>query len=174
MVERFPSGKEYIELTDAHTDFGAVRSVVRVIRSLRAEKNIAPAKFIQAEVTSEKYKDQLKASSNIIKEMARLDSLKINAETGAHNREGTVGYVLPEFDIDMTIDFGSAIDPEKERERLQKEIDNVAPYVVGLEKKLKGEFAKKAPKAVVEAEEKKFAEAKEKLEKLEEQMKTLG
>jgi valyl-tRNA synthetase len=66
------------------------------------------------------------------------------------------------------------IDVEKEKIRIQKEIDTVAPYVLIQEKKLKNEqFVANAPAAVVDIERKKLAEAKEKLSKLHEQLASL-
>jgi valyl-tRNA synthetase len=63
------------------------------------------------------------------------------------------------------------VDMEKEKKRIQKEIDKVTPYVESLEKKLKNKkFTSSAPKAVVEVEQKKLEEAISKLEKLRSQL----
>ena len=77
-------------------------------------------------------------------------------------------------DCDVFIDVAGAIDVDAEKARLQKEIDNVAPYVAAQEKKLgnKG-FVDNAPAEVVEGEKQKLAEAKEKLEKLQNQLDSL-
>jgi valyl-tRNA synthetase len=148
-------------------DFEIIRNVIISIRSLRAEKNIEPKKKLALYIKSGEHDALLKENEHVILHLANLESVVYTKDTP----NNTVPFVVE--GVEGCLDLAGAVDPKKERERLQKEIDNVAPYVVSLEKKLGGEFAKKAPKAVVEAEEKKLAEAKEKLEKLEEQMKNL-
>ena len=66
------------------------------------------------------------------------------------------------------------IDLDKEKARLQKEIDQVNNFIKGLTKKLDNkEFVKNAPKEVVQKEEIKLKDQKDKLAKLEEQLKNL-
>ena len=56
---------------------------------------------------------------------------------------------------------------DKERARLQKEIDNIAAYVVSLGRKLSsGGFVDNAPVEVITKEREKLREAEDNLEKL--------
>jgi len=66
------------------------------------------------------------------------------------------------------VPLGGAIDLEEERSRIEKKVDDLEKYLIGIDKKLgnKG-FIKKAPKEVVQKEE-------EKRKKFEDQLKTLN
>ena len=56
---------------------------------------------------------------------------------------------------------------DKERARLQKEIDNIASYVLSVRRKLSsGGFVDNAPPEVIEKEREKLREAEDSVEKL--------
>jgi len=102
--------------------------------------------------------------------LARIDNLNISNKKKAVAQ--AVGFVAGGYEI--FVDLAGVVDFSKEKERIQKEIDAVAPYVGSVEKKLSNkEFVKNAPKEVVEGEKKKLEEAKEKLEKLNQQLNNL-
>ena len=138
-------------------DFEAIRSVITSIRSLRSEYKIEPAKKIGVYLNAGKKENLFKDSEAIIKSLARLEKLEF-VESGA----------------EIALDLAGAVDAEKEKPRLEKEIAEITKYISGLENKLSNqEFVNNAPKLVVEKEQAKLAEAKDKLEKLEEQLKAL-
>ena len=67
------------------------------------------------------------------------------------------------------------VDLDKERERLQKELDNALNMVKRTEGKLSNEsFVARAPEAVVNAEKEKLEKYREMAAKLEENLKALG
>lgn len=67
------------------------------------------------------------------------------------------------------------VDLDKERERLQKELDNARNMVQRTEGKLKNEsFVARAPEAVVNAEREKLEKYRAMAAKLEENLKALG
>ena len=166
MVEKWPAYAK-ASAGKPESDFEMVKQIVVGIRSLRSEYNIPPVKKLNIAVNGGEKQILIEESIEIIKALARVENIEFVSE----KPDGAVGFV--ESGIEVFIDLAGSVDTEKEKERLAKEIDNVEPYVVSLEKKLAGDFAKKAPEAVVEAEKKKFAEAKEKLEKLKEQLSAL-
>jgi valyl-tRNA synthetase len=167
MVEKLKFSEELGELCSkevkvkkeqtAYRDFEIVRNIITGIRSLRAEYKIEPAKKIGANINVGKNKKLIKENEEIVKSLARLEKLEF-VESGA----------------EISLDLVGAVDAEKERPRLEKEIAEIKKYVSGLENKLSNkEFVGNAPKAVVEKEQVKLSEAKVRVEKLEEQLKAL-
>ena len=68
-----------------------------------------------------------------------------------------------------------AIDVEKEKEEIQKELDYTKGFLKSVKKKLENErFVSNAPAQVVEMEKKKQSDAEAKIKTLEESLKNLG
>ncbi|MBU1895576.1 valine--tRNA ligase [Patescibacteria group bacterium] len=165
MVEKWPESKKKNFVCDDDlylSGYNLIRDIITGIRSLRAEYKIEPAKKIIVYISKNKL---ITENAEVIKVLARVEEIKDLSE----KPEGAVGFT--QGAIEACIDLAGSVDTEKETKRIQKEIDKVSPFVLGLEKKLSNkEFAKNAPKEVVEKEKQKLNEAKEKLEKLGEQL----
>ena len=94
----------------------------------------------------------------VIVALARLESVSVASVV--ERTKSMVTFVVGK--IEVNVDLVGAINLEKEKARLEKEINHVAPFVQSLKKKLANkEFLKNAPKEVVEGERKKLDEAKE-------------
>ncbi len=166
MVEKYPFiENNSINENNANT-FVTLQHIITQIRALRTEYKIEAAKKIKANFVAEN-ENLIIENKAIFLRLANLEDLSINAE----KTEGAISFV--ESGIEVYLDFSSAVDIEKERARLQKEIALIAPYVKSLEAKLAGDFATSAPAPIVEKERAKLAEAMEKLEKLQAQISTL-
>ena len=86
--------------------------------------------------------------------------------------ETAIGFVVG--GVEVFVDMAGLVDVEKEKIRLQGELDQVNKYLIGLESKLaNAEFVQNAPAAVVEKEQQKLVETKDKKEKLEKQLQQL-
>ncbi len=162
MVEKYPVVKESPS-GDEQIPFFTLQRIVTQIRALRTEYKIEPAKKIKANFVG-KGLQVVEENKAIYMRLANLEDLQINAEKS----EAAISFV--ESGIEVYLDLSSAVDSEKERARIEKEIATVAPYVISLETKLAGDFATSAPAPIVEKERAKLAEAKEKLEKLQSQL----
>lgn len=157
MVQEFPDARIESVPKDVGLFEGFVIRFITNIRSLRAEYKVEPAKKIGAFINVGKQENLLKENEEIIKALARLEKLEFT-QSGA----------------EVSLDLAGAVDKEKEKPRLEKEIGEIKKYVSGLENKLSNkEFVKNAPKEVVEKDKEKLSEAKSKLEKLEEQLKNI-
>jgi len=167
MVEKFPENTEYNEQV-VTADFNNLQCIITKIRNLRAEKGIPPVKKIDAFVKTGENTKFVEENSESMKSLARIENLLFVDTFG----ENMVTFV--EGGIEMALDFSDAVDLDAERERIQKEIEHVLPYVLAQEKKLaNAEFVNNAPEAVIAGEKKKLDEAKEKLIKLQEQLASL-
>ena len=82
-------------------------------------------------------------------------------------------YSVIKSGVEVYIDTSNALDVEKESERLKDQIQDTKDYIAILDKKLLNEsFVRNAPKELVRAEMEKKEQAKQKLAKLEEKIKS--
>jgi len=150
--------------------FYKFEEIVMTIRNLRSDFKIEPAKKVDVTIVG-KNLDKIKLNEQIdnIIHLARLNNLEI----GKIKPDNSVSHVL-EGVGEICLHLEGLVDLPKEKVRLANEIASVKKYSQSLEQKLKNkDFTKKAPKDVVEKEEFKLKEQKEKLGKLEEQLKSL-
>jgi valyl-tRNA synthetase len=172
MVSEFPRPD------DAHQDFvaeremGIIMDVVTSIRNIRGEMNIAPSKKLQVIISALDAKEggTVDMGAHYIKNLANLESLTIrdNREEPKKSATGIVGslrvYVLLEGVVDIA----------GEKMRLEKEIARVEKDLMIISRKLANrDFLAKASKVVVEREEEKFREVKEKHDVLKAALKRL-
>ncbi len=163
MVEKYPSVQEIEIRSEVMNKFATLQNIISKIRALRTEYKIEPAKKIKVVMITQD-QNLIEENKAIYLRLSNLEDLQINVG----KTEGAISFV--ESGVEVHLDFSSAVDTEKERARIEKEIATVAPYVTSLEAKLAGDFATSAPAPIVEKERAKLAEAKEKLEKLQSQL----
>ncbi len=167
MVEKWPSAVIPTVVEESLLQFETIRNIVTGIRVLRAENKIEPVFKLEAMIGAGKKLNLIKENSEIIKSLARLESLEILEK--AQKSQTSAGFV--EGDVEIYVELSGAIDLDKEKERLQKEFESLTKFINGLENKLANEeFVKNAPPAVVEKEHQKLSEAQAKLDKIEAQL----
>ncbi len=167
MVEEYPKlGKGKKENNNIVFIDTTLRNIITKIRSIRTEYKVEPAKKITANIRVESMSTLLKEYTPVLIRLAGLE--KIAAE------KLEKGISFTESGVEVEIDLSSAVDMKKEKVRIEKEIANVEPYVIQMEKKLSNtEFVKNAPRAVVEKEQQKLEESRQKLEALRNQLGSL-
>lgn len=83
-----------------------------------------------------------------------------------------LSYGIIKSGIEVYVDTSGSIDRESERERIKASMEDTKVYITMLDQKLLNEsFIRKAPASLVKAEMEKKAQARAKLEKLEEKLK---
>jgi valyl-tRNA synthetase len=171
MVTPWPKAVSSGSVKKIISDFSLVQDLITRLRAVRTEYKIEPVKKVRVVVRGGKYETLIRHEAENIMQLARLETLLVGKQ--AEKPAGAVGFV--EKGVEVFVDLAGTVDVAAEKLRLQKEIDMVAPYVMSLEKKLDNVgFVKGAPTAVVEGERKKLAEAKERLEKLQQQINVLN
>jgi valyl-tRNA synthetase len=171
MVEKWPKQKIIIENNNqSEAEFELIKNIVTGIRSLRSEYKIEPVKKVNVSISAGQNLDSLKNSAQIIRALGRLEDLVIEPEV--RKPDDAVGFVLSGMDI--YINMSGLVDFEKEKKRLQSEIAILEKYVSGIQGKLANEeFVKNAPAAIVEKENEKLSEAKEKITKMSAQLNSI-
>ena len=146
-------------------DFGLVQEIVRSIRNLRAEKNVPPARRLQASIAAGTKASLLQEQTGTIAALAGLDAPALQIVKKVKKKpEGSVALVVGPIEIHLPL--AGMIDLDAERVRLSKELADNEAQIKRLEQLLAGEFATKAPVPVVAKERERLAALKETAEKL--------
>ncbi len=171
MVEGWPNT---IPLTpfikgEKGSEFEMVKEIITAIRNARSENKVEPARKIKAVIYAGRQTEMIKAQAHLIKNLRTgISELEV-LETGK-KLEGAIYAAVGEIEIYLL----GAVDAEKEKLRLKKEIDNLEKIIKGTAGKLKNkEFVDKAPEVVVKKEREKLDGWQAELEKLKEQIKQL-
>lgn len=168
IVAAWPKSEDALKNEQAEADYVQVQEIVSAIRNLRAENKVEPAKKIVAQfkATDTTF---LKSQFAVIKALARLEEITFVDEKPAQAAATIVS------GVEVYLPLADLLDLDKEKERLDKEIAHIKGYITGQEKKLGNKaFVAKAPEAVVAGEQEKLADAKEKLEKFQQQRSELA
>lgn len=167
IIESWPQGAATEHFVGS---FDLIKNVITAIRNVRAENKVEPAKKIKAVIYAGDKTELVKSQEVLIKNLRTgIAELKIG-ESGPKIEKAiyiTVG--------DIEIYLIGALDEEKEKARIEKEIENFKKFVKGVKMKLNNkEFVAKAPAAVVNKEKEKLAGWEMELKKLNEQLKRLA
>ena len=169
MLKLWPEVKDELDFPMDEKQMNGVIEMIRVIRNLRTEMNVAPSKRTRMMfVANEGWADTLTASDMYFRRLAGASETVVIAESELGN-EKTVSAVTEAATI--YIPLGDLVDFDKEIARLQKEIDNLTKEIARAEGKLNNQgFVAKAPAALVEQEKAKLALNQQKLEQVEKRL----
>ena len=169
MLAPYPEPKAIWDFQGEATAMELVMDVIRGIRTIRGEMEVAPSREIAAilECGSDASRSLLKQNEGYIVSLARLASLAIGS-----------GLDLPEDaalqvagDVKIVVPLRGLVDVEEEEKRLLKEIGKTDKDIEFLEKKLANpSFVERAPADIVAKEQEKLAEFGEKKRLLEESL----
>ena len=151
------------------SDFVTIQNIVKTIRNMRSEYKLEPARKIDALIVSEARKDLLEAQKELIIDLAGLNAQTLTIQ--AEKREELGAMVALVVDqVEIFLDLAARVDADQERERLQKELDEIREQVTRLEKLLSSPFAQKAPSKVVDDERAKLESYRVSAQKLRERL----
>ena len=163
MSEPWPQG-----ITESYlsTEFELIRELIMSIRNARSENKIEPAKKVKAVIYGKDKAEFIRSQEILIKSLRTgIDEIEIKTE--GEKIDGAIYCPVGEIEIYLA----GAVDTEKEKSRLEKEIANLTKIIKATEGKLANEeFISKAPAAVVEKEKEKLAAWQGEAEKLKERL----
>jgi len=151
-------------------DFELLQEIVRSIRNLRAEKNVSPAKRIAASFSAGEKTDLLKAQSKVIASLAGLDGSLISIHPSLTEKPADSA-ALVVGSVEIYLPLAGMVDLASEKTRLEKELKEAESHIQRLENLLNGDFAQKAPPALVQKERDKLSTYKDTAEKIKAQLK---
>jgi valyl-tRNA synthetase len=172
MIAPYPNADESFLDADAERDMATIIDIVRDIRNARAELKLEPSKWIEAVVVAGEFKSLVEDQAPIIKTMARVDPLLIEANLIEKPKRALA---LISGTTEVYLPLAGILDLEAERARLQEEIEYSQAKVIRLESRLTNrDFITKAPSAVVERERSELEVQRDKLRKLRERLTVLS
>jgi len=171
VVAKFPQPSQPEGWEEAKVaDFELIQEIVRSIRNLRAEENVAPSKKLSATIIGGDKFDLLKEQTSIIAALAGLDQSQIsNLQSLTEKPSDSVSLVVGSVEIYLPL--AGMVDLAEDKSRLEKELKEAESHIERLEKLLAGDFANKAPAALVQKERDKLAGYKDTAEKIKSQLK---
>jgi len=169
IVAKWPQGgPEPFE--DALVDFKLLQDIIRSIRNLRAEKNVAPSKKIAANISAGAKTDLLKSQTKTLAFLAAMNEDELTIKESLKDKPADA-VALVVGSVEIYLPLAGMVDLAEEKSRLEKELKEAESHITRLEKLLGSDFANKAPEVVVAKEREKLAGYKETAEKLKAQLK---
>ncbi|HEY9526069.1 MAG TPA: class I tRNA ligase family protein, partial [Anaerolineales bacterium] len=163
---REPEGWEEFKVAD----FELVQDVVRSIRNLRAEKGVAPGKRIAASIVAGAKTDLLNEEFKVLTSLAGLSESELSI-VPLLDEKPKDGVALVVGSVEIYLPLAGIVDLAEEKARLEKELKEAESHIQRLGKLLAGDFANKAPVALVQKEREKLAGYQETAEKIKAQLK---
>ena len=163
---RDPEGWEESKIAD----FTIIQDLVRSIRNLRSENNVAPSRKLSAQFAAGDKVELLKGQSAMIAALTGLiaDELRIEASIKQKPEDSTA---IVAGSVEIYIPLAGMVDLANDRPRLEKELKESQSHIERLEKLLSSDFANKAPAALVAKEREKLEDYKDTAEKIKAQLK---
>ena len=171
MIARYPEYTESLAFPAEERDFEMVMNAIRAVRSRRAEMNVPPSRKAHLFITTDR-QDAFRSGEIYISKLAYAEQITISSELPA-DAEKMVSAVTEEAKLFMPM--AELIDLDKERARLEKELEKARKNYEGQMRKLSNEnFISRAPEAVVQTERERAEKARALVENLEASLKNLG
>ena len=171
MVSKWPEADERLYFTAEEQEMEEIMAAIRAVRNRRSEMNVPPSKKAALIIATQKPALFAQAEP-FMKRLAWASQVTVQQQAPA-DVSGMVTCVTQAAQIYMPL--SELVDLDKERERLQKELDNALNMVARTEGKLKNEsFVSRAPEAVVNAEKEKLEKYRQMAAKLQDNLKALG
>ncbi|MFH1583357.1 MAG: valine--tRNA ligase [Candidatus Falkowbacteria bacterium] len=147
MIAAWPQEKEYFNLENS-INFDEIIDIIKVVRNVRAENKIEPAQKIKAVIYAGKKKKLIDNQVHLIKNL-RTGISELEIKEKGEKISGAIYAVVGGIEIYLI----GAVDSEKEKARLEKEIANLEKIIKAVESRLANkEFTDKAPAEIVKKE----------------------
>ena len=171
--------KPLVTSKDVVASFECFQALTRSIRNARAEYNVEPAKRVSAVIVAKpEILQQLEAEKRSLVALAKLEPEEVHFyEIGSSDAKDAISdsvQLVIQDGVEAYLPLSGLIDPEKERNRLEKQNEKLTKEIQKLAGRLKSKgFVDKAPEAVVEKARKELAELEEQASKVQSSLKSL-
>jgi valyl-tRNA synthetase len=156
IISRWPHDSD---LDDAQADeaFGRIQEIVRSIRNVRSEYNVEPSRRIPAIFSAGEYETLIHGELPIVTTLARLASEHVTVAANLPAPDKAV--TLATSGVTIYVPIAGLVDLDAERNRIQKEIDNLSKQMQRSQGLLANQdFVAKAPPEVIDRERAKYEE----------------
>jgi valyl-tRNA synthetase len=152
--------------------FHLVMELVRAVRNIRSARNVPPGKRIALQIHAAEKQSLLSEQAGIVAALAGVDDGLLEVKAGGAPPPRSIPLVVA--GIEAYLPVAGMLDLDDERRRLSDELDRITRHVGRLEALLAGDFAQRAPDAVVEKERAKLEALHQSQESLRNQLEALG
>ena len=164
VISAWPQPDESALDEEAEESVHILQEAIGSIRNIRAEMNVPPGKrvslFVEADTA---HKEFLKSQLVHFASLARVEGIR-DVPPDFDKTDAAMAVVK---NIELFIPMADLIDRDKERQRLEKELQRLQGLEKALQNKLNNpNFLQKAPAQVVETERKKLQNIQENLQKV--------
>ncbi len=175
-IAQFPQVQDKFRDINDEMKFEFLQSIINAIRSQRKEMKVPPnRKGTIAVVTDGSGRDLIKENDFLFDKFANIERVEfVDSKPDASVLSFVGGQNLDKAasTIEVYLELGDLIDIDKYVRALAEEQEHLHKLISGSEKKLSNKnFLEKAPPAVVTKEQEKLVALKDKLEKLDENLK---
>ena len=143
--------------------FALMQEAIVNLRAIRAQKGIAPKKILDLNVADD-------SLAELYPVLVKLGNVSIKSGTA----EGAaVSFIVGT--VKMSVALAEFVNVDEERSKLQADLEYQKKFLAGVRAKLSNQgFVSHAPEAVIAAERKKEADALQRIEAIENSLKTIG
>ena len=173
MIAPYPASGGRID-TEAEGEIELVQQAIRAVRNTRAQLRIPAAQQLEALVEANGQQSAVEAEADVIRAMSRVEPLRI--VSGASESGGEMrGVTLVVSPLVVRLPLEGVVDLDAEGRRLRSELADCVRNLERVEKLVSNpNFRQKARPGVVETEEARLAELRERKQRLDEILEQLG
>lgn len=158
MISDFPVYDEALCFRAEEADFEKIRQAIRAVRNRRAEMNVPPSKKAQLFIATNSI-EAFRAGAAFFSRLAFASEVQVQE---SFTIDGAVSVVTN--DATIYIPLTELVDVQKEKKRLEKELEDAENELRRANAKLNNQgFLAKAPESVIEAERGKSSKIQEKI-----------
>ncbi len=168
-VDKLMGVKSSPDSLEFKNEFEIIKNIITSIRNARSEHKIEPTRKVKAVIYAGEKKELIESQAELIKNL-RTGIGELEIKEKGEKIENAIYIATEKIEIYLI----GALDEAKEKQRIEKEIENLEKLIKSGEGKLKNkEFIAKAPEAIVNKEKEKLENWENELQKLKEQVKNL-
>ena len=158
---------------EAEEEIGLVVQAIRAVRNTRAQLRIPPAQRLEAVVEANGRRSAIEGEADVIRTLSRVEPLHIVAEGGS--RDARKGVTLVVNPLVVRLPLEGVVDLSAEGERLKLELADCVKNLERVEKLVSNpNFRSKAKPEVVEAEEVRLSDLRDRKQRLDEILEQLA
>ena len=166
MLQKWPEYREDYLFSEDEQKMQGVMEIIRTIRNLRSEMNVAPSKRTRLMLLpAEGWADTLRGGEGYFRKLAGAEQVELISDRSEATGKNVSAVVAAG---ELFIPLGDLVDFEKETARLSKELENLQKEIARSNGMLNNQgFLSKAPAQLVQQEKDKLEAAKAKAAALE-------
>ena len=169
MIQNFPKKDNSLIDLDAESSVNSLIDLVKTIRNMRAELNVAPGKLIDIILNTN---TDLSKVIEKVKFLSKIDNIDFNIDISDEDKKQYAQSHIP--GIDIFINTSGLIDIVKEKEKINKELSAIEKELQKVQGKLNNAgFLSKAPQDVIDKQKAIESELLEKKAKILERLSIL-